>query len=341
MSLVSPDGEIFATVQPVITVAVVVEPPTVAVIGAATVGPQGLPGTAAERGDPGPKGDKGDYGPPGDQGPQGVQGEKGDKGDTGPKGDPGPTGTPSTVPGPTGPQGSPGTAPRGAWSPITTYHINDIVTRAGSSWIASSESTNVDPAADASTNSVASLSSPGLIALGSPQTVAVTFTVDRVTNVVALSIAQAYVGPAGGQVGIASAINVPGIGIQWLASGVPNAAKYVLLDQMATLSPGVEYWLVMLAMPNANIQIDDGPDLVGNHMAWAGDFWYGATEPSNDFHGVYGIPVVLFGTTGDDAWQIFVEKGSPGFGIPPGGTTGQVLVKRSDSDFDFEWADPS
>lgn len=34
------------------------------------------------------------------------------------------------------------------------------------------------------------------------------------------------------------------------------------------------------------------------------------------------------------------EKGDPGAGVVPGGTTGQMLTKASDSDFDTMWTDP-
>lgn len=33
--------------------------------------------------------------------------------------------------------------------------------------------------------------------------------------------------------------------------------------------------------------------------------------------------------------------GAPGPGVPAGGTTGQVLVKASDADFDTQWVDPA
>lgn len=33
----------------------------------------------------------------------------------------------------------------------------------------------------------------------------------------------------------------------------------------------------------------------------------------------------------------FFEQGPRGIGIPTGGKTGQVLVKKSDNDYDFEW----
>lgn len=35
------------------------------------------------------------------------------------------------------------------------------------------------------------------------------------------------------------------------------------------------------------------------------------------------------------------SKGDPGVGVPPGGTTGQVLTKASDADYDTEWHDPT
>lgn len=33
----------------------------------------------------------------------------------------------------------------------------------------------------------------------------------------------------------------------------------------------------------------------------------------------------------------FFEQGPRGIGLPQGGKTGQVLVKKSDKDYDFEW----
>lgn len=35
------------------------------------------------------------------------------------------------------------------------------------------------------------------------------------------------------------------------------------------------------------------------------------------------------------------DKGDPGVGVPTGGTTGQVLTKKSNSDYDTEWSDAS
>jgi hypothetical protein len=39
--------------------------------------------------------------------------------------------------------------------------------------------------------------------------------------------------------------------------------------------------------------------------------------------------------------NVYVSQGVPGFGVPTGGTTGQVLEKSSNADYDTEWATPS
>lgn len=35
------------------------------------------------------------------------------------------------------------------------------------------------------------------------------------------------------------------------------------------------------------------------------------------------------------------DKGEPGFGLPTGGTTGQIIVKQTDDDYDFGFASPN
>ena len=88
MSPVSPDVEVFVTVEPIATVAVVIDPPTVNVIAANAVGPQGSVGP------PGPQGDKGDEG---DQGPQGIPGAQGPAGSPPPNVVVGPASAPDNV----------------------------------------------------------------------------------------------------------------------------------------------------------------------------------------------------------------------------------------------------
>ena len=84
------------------------------------VGPAGLqgdPGPQGPVGDTGPKGEPGAVGPEGPQGPKGAAGPAGPKGDTGPAGPKGEIG-PAGPTGDTGPQGEPGaTGPQGPQGP--------------------------------------------------------------------------------------------------------------------------------------------------------------------------------------------------------------------------------
>ena len=72
-------------------------------------GAEGPVGPAGPQGGPGPKGEPGAVGPEGPQGPKGDVGPAGPKGDTGPAGDTGPQGEPGAT-GPQGPQGPAGAA---------------------------------------------------------------------------------------------------------------------------------------------------------------------------------------------------------------------------------------
>jgi len=131
-------------------------------------GPQGSKGDAGpqgSKGDTGPQGPKGDAGPQGPIGPTGSQGPVGPAGPAGAKGDAGPTGPigPTGPQGPAGTQGDPGAQGpsgsigppglgfdfRGEWDATAQYHANDVVTEAGSTFVARDESVGVDPAAAA------------------------------------------------------------------------------------------------------------------------------------------------------------------------------------------------
>jgi hypothetical protein len=43
----------------------------------------------------------------------------------------------------------------------------------------------------------------------------------------------------------------------------------------------------------------------------------------------------------DNPIQVVIPIGQPGVGVPSGGTTGQVLVKKSNVDFDTDWVNGS
>lgn len=77
----------------------------------------------------------------------------------------------------------------------------------------------------------------------------------------------------------------------------------------------------------------DLPETAENGVTWL----VGADEPYNGYVYLNGswvdIGAVTPGPTG--------PQGIPGVGVPSGGTTGQVLQKASNSDYQTEWADPA
>jgi hypothetical protein len=230
----------------------------------------------------------------------------------------------SGAPGSPGPPGPEGLNALGPWSPVTPYVPDDLVTSKGSSYLAVAPSLNVDPAADATTNPIASFIANTPVALGSPMAIATGFTVDRGSNVIALNIQPSWQAPvpAGVTVGIATDINVPGHpnGIQWLGKGTPTPDGRALMDTPFTLFPGPRYWLVILGA--AGVMVEQGAELTTSHLAWSGEFYYGSTEPSTAF-GTYASPVIMYGTTTEDPWQLFVAgtpgpEGEPGPPGPPG-----------------------
>jgi hypothetical protein len=79
----------------------------------------------------------------------GGQGSQGAQGPTGPTGPQGPEGI-QGIEGPQGVQGSDGNSFewRGTWSALTAYIVDDVVTKSGTTYIATQASTNKDPAAE-------------------------------------------------------------------------------------------------------------------------------------------------------------------------------------------------
>jgi hypothetical protein len=295
------------------------------------VGPQGPGGPQGDTGPastvPGPQGPTGPQGATGPQGPQGdtgpastVPGPAGPQGAQGPKGDPGATGAqgPKGDTGATGPQGAEGLNALGAWSPTTAYVPDDLVTSQGSSWLAIAASTGIDPGLDHSNTPVGQWTGP-IQSLGSnPYTVAVNFTVTQAVHVVAMNVLGSFGGsnPNAERIGIASAINVPGSGVQWMGWGQADAAGKVMLDNTAALHPGTEYWYVIYRPVSNNVFITNGATATASNMTWGGKFMYGQPEPASDL-GLYVMPVTLFGTGATHPWALFTAKGDSGQGFDP------------------------
>jgi len=104
---------------------------------------KGDAGSAGPTGPAGPSGPAGIQGPQGLQGPLGPQGVPGTTGPAGPQGATGPQGVTGPQ-GATGPQG-PGVVAKGTWSAATTYAVDDLATFAGSTWRATTATTNQQP----------------------------------------------------------------------------------------------------------------------------------------------------------------------------------------------------
>jgi hypothetical protein len=128
--------------------------PLIAALGI-TLGADGEPGPEGPMGPPGPQGPPGLDGLPGTVGAQGALGPMGPQGPVGPQGDPGLAGTqgvqgPEGPMGPQGPAGTEGIVWKGEWNNTTEYSIHDAVTYLGSSYVALSANTNIDPSANPS-----------------------------------------------------------------------------------------------------------------------------------------------------------------------------------------------
>jgi hypothetical protein len=109
-----------------------------------TQGPAGSQGVTGAAGPVGAQGYTGSQGPAGQAGAQGIQGIAGATGAQGPAGPAGSNGA-------TGPSGSTGSAGavginfRSAWNATNVYAVNDAVTYSGSTYLALSASTNLEP----------------------------------------------------------------------------------------------------------------------------------------------------------------------------------------------------
>jgi Collagen triple helix repeat (20 copies) len=123
------------------------------------VGPQGPQGPVGAKGATGATGAMGASGAIGPAGPAGAMGSAGSSGATGAAGPTGPQG-PQGVTGAVGPQGTAGTNGTNGigfvYSPTyvggTPYAINNVVTEAGSAYVALTNNAGVDPATDVSTS---------------------------------------------------------------------------------------------------------------------------------------------------------------------------------------------
>lgn len=285
-------------------------------------GPQGEVGPKGDKGEPGeqgPKGDTGSQGPIGLTGPAGVDGAQGPTGPKGDKGDPGVAG----ADGPQGPQGIQGIkGDQGVAGPQGPQGIQGIAGPEGPQGPTGPRGLQGDPGADGAQGPQGIKGDKG----------------DKgdTGN-------TGPVGPAGadGAVGPAGADGEPG------ANGLSAYEEAVALGFVGTEAE----WLASLVGPQGPQGVagadgatgpkgdtgDTGPQGIqgvkGDTGAVGPQGPIGLTGPQGD-QGIQGIQGVK-GDTGDTGPQ--GDTGPAGPGVASGGTSGQILAKNSDTDYDTHW----
>ena len=306
--------------------------------------PQNIKGEQGIQGEPGPQGEAGATGP------QGEPGQKGDTGATGPQGEPGPKGeTGATGPqGETGPAGADGT-PAGFGTPVATAHAvsgsTPTVTVEASGpdtekvfafdfGIPSGGGSGGGDVTSAGNNTftgVNTFTQPLTVATGTEENHAATIgQVNEVENTLNSDIEE-----VGNGLNDLDSNAVKKTGAQTIAdvktftsspvvptpSNPTDAANKEYVDRM---KPNDAVWLPTL----------DGE---GN-ISWEKSDTEVPPSPQNirGPQGIQGVP----GENGTDGAQgPEGPQGEPGAGVAAGGTTGQVLTKKSDADYDTEWQD--
>lgn len=276
-------------------------------------GDQGIPGNDGAPGAPGatgPQGATGATGPKGDKGDQGIQGSTGAQGEPGPKGDKGDTGD----------QGVSvtliGSVPSSADLP-TPGGLGEgyITSDTGNLWFWNSLTTSWndigkivgpqgDPGPQGATGAQGAQGDQGPPGNdGAP----------GAQGEPGPTGAQGEPGPKGdtGDQGPAGNNGIDGTSFVW--KGEWDGSYYVPND--VVYYQGSSYICIV---DNLNTQPD-------NTTYWA----------TMTLQGQQGAQ----GNTGDQGIQ--GEQGPRGYGVSPGGTTGQVLIKNSDDDYDTTWQDQS
>jgi Collagen triple helix repeat (20 copies) len=343
-------------------------------------GPQGIPGTQGPTGSTGPPGPTGPTGadstvpgPPGSTGPPGAtgptgpagadstvpgppgaQGVKGDKGD---QGNPGPTGaTGSQGPtGSTGPAGAtgatgPGVAPGGTLDQVlakasaTDFATKWVTPTAGSGGtdnVLSSMEVTFIADATANTTLTAMAAAEDYLATSVRHTTKVDLANFSQVRFVVRRMATASA--PGAVVNLKYSLTDPASAFSaaaWMAIPAQlslNATSVTLDTGWINMPAGMKVNNVYLSVTQAGGDGTAAP-VIGSVRAFfkgVGPFGPEGPQGPAGSTGAQGPP----GTTGAQGPP--GTTGATGPGVAPGGTTSQVLTKKSATDFDTQWIDPT
>lgn len=288
----------------------------------------GLKGEVGETGPQGPRGLQGFQGPAGPVGPTGATGARGPAGPVGETGPAGPTGE-TGAEGPQGPAGTDGFSPEITTVPIDNGYMLHITDSTG---------TNTISIANGEDGSTPDLSATASVddTTGVPS-VSTTKTVDG--NNVSFDFAFSGLKGEQGEQGIQGEKGEPGT-----IGEMPNVSATASVDD----TTGVPNVTTSTTVEGSDVKIDFAFSGLKGEQGAAGETGpqgpqgpTGETGPEGP-QGPAGAageagPQGPTGETGPEGPQ--GPAGTAGVGVPVGGTTGQVLTKVDDTDYNTEWTE--
>jgi hypothetical protein len=304
-------------------------------------GPTGPQGATGATGAQGPKGDTGTQGPQGAQGSQGPKGDPGTTGATGPQGPKGDTG----ATGPTGPSGGPlptgGTTGQSLVKASNTDQDVTWQTIAGggntkqvpSKWNATVVTTSQNLAAD--TSYLVSLTADANLTLPSapPAGTAISIVrIDSTSAICALLRSGTDNIRLPGTAGYFSSWALPASLLDTLVTLVYDGTGYWVVDSVAQLPSGGSTGQVLTKTSNSSYATGWSTPAAGAPTTRQIN-----TTPPLSGGGDLSADRTLAVTVGTAANT--VAAGNDTRFLPAGGTTNQIIVKNSATNFDVSWAD--
>ena len=313
-------------------------------------GPAGAPGERGPAGERGPEGPQGPAGSPGEQGPRGPQGPAGDPGEQGPRGPQGPAGH-DGAPGEQGPQGpaGPGVPAGGTAGQVLTKKSGTDYdtewTDAGGGGGGTGTPAGFGEVDATATTLDAGAKATAEVEADGPDTAKnFHFTFGIPKGETGPAGAPGERGPAGergpeGPQGPAGTPGDPGPQGSQGPAGQDGEAATITVLQTNTIEPGEEASVENQGTVNAAQLVFNIPRGATGAQGPAGERGPEGPAGQDGAPGEQG-PQGPQGPAGrDGAPGKQGPQGPAGPGVPEGGTAGQVLAKKSGTDYDTEWTD--